>query len=142
MRATRHITTRVAGIAGLALLCMAPPQADAGGFYTAPGNPVYNLGPESAWMNPAGMTGVETSAITVGVGGAFPIARFDASLAGAGGDDGGNAGVDALFPAVYAVKPIDRLRLGLSIHSPSGAVTGTGVDYGERFVGRYGNRRQ
>ena len=48
------------------------------------------------------------------------------------------SGVNAVFPAAYAVKPIDRLRLGLSILSPSGAVTGTGVDYGDRFVGRYG----
>jgi long-chain fatty acid transport protein len=137
MRAKRPIATQLAGIAGVALLGVAPPQAAAGGFYTAPANPVYNLGPESAWMNPAGMTGVETTSVTIGVGGAIPIAEFDVSLAGAGGDDGGNAGVNAFFPTAFAVKPIDRLRLGVSILSPSGAVTGTGVDYGERFVGRY-----
>jgi long-chain fatty acid transport protein len=124
--------------AAFALIYVAPLHVSAGGFYTAPANPVYNLGPEAAWMNPAGMTGVKTTAVTVGFGAALPIAEFDVSFAGAGGDDGGNAGVNGVFPAGYAVKPVGRLRLGLSILSPAGAITGTGVDYGDTFVGRYG----
>ena len=49
----------------------APAQLWAGGFNTAPADPVFNFGPESAWMNPAGMTGVKTPAVTAsfGVGG-------------------------------------------------------------------------
>ncbi len=129
----------------------APTDGYVVGLTLLPGQRVANL-PLRSWMayvnaershvvvgvNPAGMTGVKSTAVAVGVGAAFPVAEFDVRLASAGGDDGGNAGVNAVFPAAYAVKPIDRLRLGLSILSPSGAVTGTGVDYGDRFVGRYG----
>ena len=46
------------------LAALSPAQSRAGGFYTAPANPVYNFGPESAWMNPAGMTGVKTATIS------------------------------------------------------------------------------
>ena len=133
-----HRTYMSTSTAVLALIFAAPLPVSAGGFYTAPANPVYNLGPEAAWMNPAGMTGVKTTAVTVGLGAALPIAEFDVSFAGAGGDDGGNAGVNGVFPAGYAVKPVGRLRLGLSILSPAGAITGTGVGYGDNFVGRYG----
>jgi long-chain fatty acid transport protein len=144
-----HRICRFKAIAALALIGVAPLHVSAGGFYTAPSNPVYNLGPESAWMNPAGMTGVKTTAVSAGVGVALPINEFDTSFAGTGGDDGnnpgvvdaddgGNAGVDAVFPSGYVVKPIGRWRLGLSILSPTGAVSGTGVDYGDNFVGRYG----
>ncbi len=125
-------------VAALALIGVAPLHVEAGGFFTAPANPVFNLGPESAWMNPAGMTGVKTDALSVEIGAALPITKFDASFAGAGGDDGGNAGVNGVFPAAYAVKSIGKLRLGLSILSPTGAISGTGVDYGDNFVGRYG----
>ncbi len=125
-------------VAALALIGVAPLHVEAGGFFTAPANPVFNLGPESAWMNPAGMTGVKTDALSVEIGAALPITKFDASFAGAGGDDGGNAGVNGVFPAAYAVKSIGKVRLGLSILSPTGAISGTGVDYGDNFVGRYG----
>lgn len=127
-----------ASVIALALIGAAPLHVAAGGFYTAPANPVYNLGPEAAWMNPAGMTGVKSTALTAGFGFALPINKFDASFASAGGDDGGNAGVNAVFPAAHVVKPIGKLRLGLSILSPTGAISGTGVDYGDSFVGRYG----
>jgi hypothetical protein len=70
------------------LAALSPAQSSAGGFYTAPANPVYNFGPESAWMNPAGMTGIKTATISASVGGFLPISRFDASVAEAGGDDG------------------------------------------------------
>ncbi len=116
----------------------APGLSSAGGFFTSLINPTYNVGPESAWTNPAGMTGVQTSAVAAAVAGVFPIAEFDPDFAGAGGDDGGNAGVAAALASVYAVKPLgDRFRLGFSMLSPFGAVSGSGVDYGESFVGRY-----
>ena len=66
----------------------APGLSSAGGFSTSLINPTYNVGPESAWTNPAGMTGVQTSAVAAAVAGVFPIAEFDPDFAGAGGDDG------------------------------------------------------
>ena len=120
------------------LAALSPAQAWAGGFYTAPANPVYNFGPESAWMNPAGMTGVKTASVAASVGGYLPILRFDPSVAGAGGDEGGNAGVDGFLPSFYAVVPAtEDLRFGFSMISPFGAVNGSGYDYGDEFVGRY-----
>lgn len=116
----------------------APAQLWAGGFNTAPADPVFNFGPESAWMNPAGMTGVKTPAVTAGFGVALPVMKFDPSVAGAGGDDGGNAGIAGGSPTVFAVVPIgEDFRLGFSLLSPFGAATGAGVDYGREFVGRY-----
>ena len=121
------------------LAALSPAHSRAGGFYTAPANPVYNFGPEAAWMNPAGMTGVKTATISASVGGFLPISRFDASVAEAGGDEGGNAGVDGVLPSFYAVVPAtDDLRFGFSMLSPFGAVNGSGVDYGNEFVGRFG----
>lgn len=125
-------------LASIVFAASSAAQLWAGGFNTAPADPVFNFGPESAWMNPAGMTGVKTPAITVGFGVALPVMKFDPSIAGAGGDDGGNAGVAGGSPTVFAVVPIgEDFRIGFSLLSPFGAATGTGVDYGREFVGRY-----
>ena len=105
------------------LAALFPAQLWAGGFYTAPANPVYNLGPESAWMNPAGMTGVKTATVAASVGGILPVFKFNPSVAQAGGTDGGNSGVNGFLPNFYAVVPAtDDLRFGFSMLSPFGAV--------------------
>jgi len=125
--------------AAIIITAVFPALSWAGGFNTAPTDPVYNVGPESAWFNPAGMTGVKTPAVAAGVGVAFPLMEFDSTIAAAGGDDGGNAGLVGVLPSFYAVAPVgEDFRVGFSVVSPFGSVNGTGVDYGSGFVGRYG----
>ncbi len=93
-----------------------------------------NVDPESAWGNPAGMTGITEDTILIGSQVLVPNIRFDSDIATAGGSDGGNAGNVAIIPSFFAVKPIsDKARLGFSIVAPLGG----GVDYGDDFVGRY-----
>ncbi len=127
-----------------AVLCAQP--ALAGGFYVTevgtPGslgtagvaNPTNNFGPDSAWTNPAGMTGLDQDAIVSGMQLIIPWIEFDPEIAEAGGSDGGNAGVLTPAPSFFGVKVIsDRLRLGIGVNG----MMGGGVDYGDQFVGRY-----
>jgi len=126
------------------VLCAQP--AFAGGFYVTevgtPGslgtagvaNPTNNFGPDSAWTNPAGMTGLDQDAIVSGMQLIIPWIEFDPEIAEAGGSDGGNAGVLTPAPSFFGVKVIsDRLRLGIGVNG----MLGGGVDYGDQFVGRY-----
>lgn len=93
-----------------------------------------NYGAESAFGNPAGMTGITRDTVLIGSQVLLPNIRFDSDIATAGGSDGGNAGNAAIIPSFFAVKPIsDKARLGFSIVAPLGG----GVDYGDDFVGRY-----
>lgn len=97
-------------------------------------NVTNNWGTDSAWTNPAGMTGLKKDQVMVGMQVIAPNMKFDSSIAEAGGNDGGNAGVTALVPGVYAVKTLsDSFRLGFSVAVPLGG----GVDYRDNFVGRY-----
>ncbi len=50
-----------------------------------------NVGAESAWGNPAGMTGITKATIAIGSQVLVPNIRFDSDIATAGGSDGGNA---------------------------------------------------
>jgi len=93
-----------------------------------------NIDPESAWGNPAGMTGITKDTILIGSQVLLPNIRFDSDIATAGGSDGGNAGNKVIIPSFFAVKPIsEKARLGFSVVAPLGG----GVDYGDNFVGRY-----
>lgn len=124
----------------LAVFTVMPRVGDAG-LYTGAFNPTYNLGPESAWMNPAGMSGVKSFASTLGVGGVIPIAKFDAQVAESGGDNGGNSGVSSVLPSLYMVTPIaDQFHLGLSVFSPLGGPDGLGWDFGDNFARRYSSQ--
>lgn len=132
-------------------LALAVSQAAfAGGFYITelgtPGNlgtagvanPTNNFGPDSAWTNPAGMTGLKDDAAVAGVQLIMPYNKFDSSVATGGGGDGGNAGVISVVPSHFLVKSIsDDVKLGFSV---AGTVGG-GLDYGKNFVGRYGTYR-
>ena len=121
-------------------------RAMAGGFYltqiASPGsvgtagvaNSVNNWAADSAFTNPAGMTGLENDTVMGGIQVLAPFMRFDSSIATAGGSDGGNAGVPAVVPGGYVVKTLgEDWRMGFSISGPMGG----GVDYGDDFVGRY-----
>jgi len=97
-------------------------------------NPTNTIGADSSWTNPAGMTGLDQSSIVGGFQVVAPNIRFDSSVAEAGGSDGGNAGNALPIPSFFYVNRVtDRLRLGIS----SAGIMGGGVDYGDRFVGRY-----
>jgi len=104
-------------------------------------NPVNNQGADSAWTNPAGMTGLDNSQFMSGMQMIAPEIRFESSFAGAGGVNGGNAGDIAIIPSSFYVKKVsENLRLGFSITAPLGG----GLDYNDNttipadgFVGRY-----
>lgn len=101
-------------------------------------NVVNNVGPDAAYSNPAGMTGLERDTIVPGVQILIPVVKFDEDIAEAGGDDGGNAGQTAVIPGLSAVKVLsDKWRLGFAVTAPLGG----GVDYGDNFVGRYSATR-
>jgi long-chain fatty acid transport protein len=117
-----------------------------GGFYLpevgSPGsvgtagvaNVVNNFGTDSALTNPAGMTGLYRDQVLFGNQVLIPWQEFDSSIAEAGGNDGGNAGVLAVVPGFYGVKTLgDKFRLGFSVSGPVGG----GFDFRDNFVGRY-----
>ncbi len=122
----------------------------AGGFYISeigtPGslgtagvaNPTNNFSADSAWTNPAGMTGLNNDAGVMGVQLVVPQNEFDSSVATGGGGYGGNAGVFSIVPSHFLVKTIsDDVKVGFSIAGTMGG----GLDYGKNFVGRYSTYR-
>ena len=101
-------------------------------------NTTNTLGTDSAFTNPAGMTGLERDSIVGGMQLLIPEIKFDSSIAEAGGKDGGNAGNVAAIPSLFAVKVLDdRTRIGFSVTGPLGG----GMNYGDDFVGRYGAQK-
>jgi long-chain fatty acid transport protein len=131
-------------LAGTASL-LAKPAAAAGFYFPEIGTPsslgtggvasTTNIyGADAAWTNPAGMTALEEDRIFAGLQVVVPEIEFDASIASAGGSDGGNAGEKAAIPSFfYLRKQSDRTWLGFSVTAPLGG----GVDYGDDFAGRY-----
>jgi long-chain fatty acid transport protein len=128
------------------MVLLASQSASAAGFYISEvgtplslgtagvANPTNNIGADSSWSNPAGMTGLNHSEALGGFQVVAPNVRFDSSVATAGGSDGGNAGTIVPVPSFFYVNRVtDRLRLGIS----SAGIMGGGVDYGDSFVGRY-----
>ena len=131
-----------------ALLASTITSVHAAGFYITevgtPGslgtagtaNPTNNQGADSAWTNPAGMTGIDREQVAVGgLTLILPKIEFDPSQnTTAPGDDGGNAGMVAGVPSFFYVNKLsDKSRFGFSVVAPLGG----GVDYGSSFVGRY-----
>jgi long-chain fatty acid transport protein len=103
-------------------------------------NVINNKTADAAYTNPAGMTGIERDTLMPGFQLLIPQLKFDASIAEAGGDDGGNAadGDVLAIPGFNAVKVLsDKWRVGLAITAPLGG----GLDYGRNFVGRYSTIR-
>jgi len=141
MAMTRTNSLMVIALGAMATL--APAHTFAGGLYlnqagTGAGNPANHSTASTAWLNPAGMTGLKESSVDVSGGLLIPWVKFDPSIAQAGGNDGNNAGSLALLPSVYAVKKLsDKWALGFTMTAPFGG----GVEYGDNFVGRYGAQR-
>ena len=97
-------------------------------------NPTNDFGADSAWTNPAGMTGLDQDTFVAGIQLVAPKMEFDPGRADPGGEDGGNAGNRAYIPSAFYVKKLsDRARFGLSVVAPQGG----GVNYGDDFVGLY-----
>jgi long-chain fatty acid transport protein len=104
-------------------------------------NPTNTRSADASWTNPAGMTGLEEEHIIAGMQMLLPKLEFsptsveDVALGvPVSGDDGSNAGVPAVVPSFFYVRPLsDRARFGFSITGPLGG----GLDYGSDFVGRY-----
>jgi len=132
------------------LLCLATGNSMAAGFYITeigtPGslgtagaaNPTNTYHADSAWTNPAGMTGLDEDRIVAGLQVVAPRVEFDPSVAEAGGKDGGNAGKAIPIPSLFYVKRLsDRGRFGFSVIAPQGG----GVNYGDDFVGRYSSSK-
>ena len=141
--------SRIYFAANAVLLTMSH-AVSAGGFYVSelgtPGslgtagvaNVTNNRGVDSAWTNPAGMTGVQQDAGVAGVQLIVPKVEFDSSVATGGGGDGGNAGLVSVVPSHFLVKTInDDVKVGFSVAGTMGG----GLDYGKNFVGRYGAYR-
>lgn len=101
-------------------------------------NIVNTSTPDSAYTNPAAMTYLQEDAFLGGIQLVIPEIKFNSSIAGKGGSDGGNAGTAAPIPSSFMVKKLSEdWRLGFSITAPLGG----GVDYGKNFVGRYSATR-
>ena len=141
------IRVRLTAAASLLVLSQ---TAGAGGFYISeigtPGslgtagaaNPTNNLTADSAWTNPAAMMGVEKDGGLAGVQVVIPKNKFDSSIAGTAGDDGGNAGLASVIPSHFLVKTLtDDVKLGFSVVGTMGG----GLDFGNNFVGRYASYR-
>jgi long-chain fatty acid transport protein len=98
------------------------------------GNVINNKSADSAFTNPAGMTGVRQDSILGGIQVLVPAVKFDSDIADSGGSDGGNAGNIAAIPSFFLVKKLPNdISVGFSLTAPLGG----GVDYGSDFVGRY-----
>jgi long-chain fatty acid transport protein len=91
-------------------------------------------GAATAWWNPAGMTQLEGTHVTIGTDLAFPDARFEADRGSTPGNDGGDFTEDLLvLPASYIVaNPWDELRVGFSFNG----ILGGALDYDRNWVGR------
>jgi long-chain fatty acid transport protein len=100
------------------------------------GNVVNNFAADSAWTNPAGMTGVHEDQIMMGASVIAANIRFDASSkTTADGGDGGNAGEVVAAPGLFGTKKItDELWVGMGIAGTSGG----GMNYDNDWAGRYG----
>ena len=98
-------------------------------------NVVNNWGPDAAWANPAGLTGVQGTVSSAGLQVIAPTMEWDTDLAEKGGKDGGDAGEPAGVPSFFFHQSLtDKWHFGFGFS----ALQGGGADYGDDFVGRYG----
>ena len=98
-------------------------------------NVTNNFGPDATWANPAGLTAVDDGVIVAGFQVVTATMEFDASVAQAGGDDGGNAGSPAGIPSLFYHRQLsERWHAGVGVSG----MMGGGMDYGNNFAGRYG----
>jgi len=88
----------------------------------------------TAGGNPAGMTRLKGSQLTVGAQALFPEIKFDADDSSFGGGNGGNAGYftpTSSFSYVHSMT--SDFKLGVAV----GSYFGLGLDYDDDWAGRY-----
>jgi long-chain fatty acid transport protein len=103
-------------------------------------NVTNKYGADASMTNPAGMSRIDQQRVLTGLQFFLPKIELDVDgVESRGprpvtGDDGGNAGIITPVPSFFYVTPVsDRVRFGFSTTGPLGG----GVDYGNRFAGRY-----
>jgi len=88
----------------------------------------------TAGGNPAGMTRLEGSQMTVGALALFPQIKFDVDESSFGGGNGGNAGYFTPAGSFYYVHSLSPdFKLGVA----AGSYFGLGLDYDDDWAGRY-----
>ena len=125
------------------LLAAAPVQAGALALYeqatpdmgvAASGRQAAALDASTASGNPAGMTRLERSQVEGGFIGFYPVSKFKVQETDVSGGGVGNAGVFAPGATLYYVHSLSPdLKLGLG----TGSFMGAGLDYGDKWSGRY-----
>jgi long-chain fatty acid transport protein len=101
------------------------------------GQNAYTLDPSVIFHNPAGMSALEGRRASLVLSGIRPQNQFDddgsASGVGLGSEESGDAGDDALVPALYAMDSHGDWRFGIGVNAPFGLST----SYDEDWIGRY-----
>jgi long-chain fatty acid transport protein len=103
------------------------------------GQNAYTNDPSVIFFNPAGMSaldGTQTSVVTSFI---FPKNEFDDDGSTVsppvilGTDEGGDAGVNAVVPAMYGMTSFGEFRVGVGVNVPFGLKT----EYDDDWIGRY-----
>ncbi|HXV22898.1 MAG TPA: outer membrane protein transport protein [Alphaproteobacteria bacterium] len=102
------------------------------------GQNAYTNDPSVIFFNPAGMSaldGTQASAITSFI---FPKNEFDddgstTTVGVLGTNEGGDAGVNAVVPALYGMTSFGDFRVGIGVNAPFGLKT----EYDDDWIGRY-----
>ncbi|TVR96111.1 MAG: transporter [Rhodospirillales bacterium] len=143
-------------VLGTAILVTVPGEAGAGAFYIPQydtnavgrafsGGAALATGAETVFANPAGMTRLPSSQVSIG--GSVLILHLDLEDRGStavsnfvattpiGGNDGGNPIDTAIVPNFYAAHGLldNRLWLGFGVSAPFGI----SVEYNDQWFGRY-----
>jgi long-chain fatty acid transport protein len=88
----------------------------------------------TAFGNPAGMTHLKDSQLTVGAQALFPQIKFGADDSSFGGGNGGNAGY---FTPTANVSYVHSLTSDFKLGVSAGSYFGLGLDYDDDWAGRY-----
>ncbi|MDF2764822.1 MAG: rane protein involved in aromatic hydrocarbon degradation [Rhodospirillales bacterium] len=138
---------RVAIAAGAAAL-LHPGAADAAGYMIREqsgsmlgqafaGQNAYVKDPSIIFHNPAGMSALDGRRGSLVVTGIRPQNQFDDdgsfSLVPLGSEESGDAGEDAIVPALYAMDSYGDWRFGVGVNAPFGLST----SYEDDWIGRY-----
>jgi long-chain fatty acid transport protein len=94
------------------------------------GENAYAADPSIIFFNPAGMSALDGTRVSVGASFIFPNIEFnnDGSTTALGPnilgtDEGGDIGENALVPSVYAMTSFGDFRIGIGVNSPFGLST-------------------
>ncbi len=134
---------------GIAAALLATGEAQASGFalreqsgsmlgQAFAGQNAYTNDPSVIFYNPAGMSALEGTQASVVTSLISPKNEFDddgstTTVGVLGTNEGGDAGVDAVVPAMYGMTSFGDFRLGIGVNAPFGLKT----EYDDDWIGRY-----